>query len=366
MQQETSLISDLNVAAYTVPTDFPESDGTLKWSSTTMVLVEIKVFDVSGLGYTYGDQSICSFIAHTLKPLVLNKNALDIPFIFDEMSKAIRNEGHAGMAYMAISAVDNALWDLKAKLLSLPLCQLIGIARDRIQIYGSGGFTSYDEEKLNAQLGAWVQKGFLHVKMKIGRDPDHDVNRIQSVRKAIGSAAEIFVDANGAYSIKQSLQLAESFKDFNVSWFEEPVPSFNLEGLKFIREHAPPAIRIAAGEYGYHPDYFLKMIQHQSVDVLQADATRCGGITGFIKVADLCEAYRIPFSFHCAPAQHLHPSLCLHSFFIGEYFHDHVRIEELFFDGVAEPENGYLSADLSRPGSGLTFKWKDAEKFRKN
>jgi len=106
------------------------------------------------------------------------------------------------------------------------------------------------------------------------------------------------------------------------------------------------------------------MLAAGSVDVLQADATRCGGITGFLKAGYLAEAHQLPFSSHCAPALHLHPTLCLPSFFISEYFHDHVRIEQMLFDGVSPPQNGTLKPDLTRPGLGIEFKHQDAEKFK--
>jgi L-alanine-DL-glutamate epimerase-like enolase superfamily enzyme len=121
---------------------------------------------------------------------------------------------------------------------------------------------------------------------------------------------------------------------------------------------------VAAGEYGYALDYFLTMLQSGSVDVLQADATRCGGISGFLKAGYTAEAFQVPFSFHCAPALHLHAAVCLPGFYIGEYFHDHARIEELLFDGAPVPRNGKLKPDLLRSGLGISLKGKEAEKYR--
>lgn len=342
-------ITSLNVSVYTVPTDSAESDGTLEWNNTTMILVELEAAGKSD---------------ETLKPLVIDHNPFNIPEIFQAMEVAIRNEGSCGMAYMALSAVDNALWDLKSKILELPLCSLIGMVRHEALVYGSGGFTSYSDHQLEKQLGGWAEEGFKSVKMKIGRQPDKDVHRVKTARKAIGKDVELYVDANGAYSIKQALEQAEKFAEHGVTWFEEPVSSDNLKGLHFIRDHAPFAIKIAAGEYGYIFGYFLNMLQHGAVDVLQADATRCGGITGFLKAGYLCEAFELPFSFHCAPAMHLHASLCLDAFYIGEYFHDHSRIEDLFFDGTIKPKKGYLKPDLSRSGFGLDFKERDAAPYK--
>jgi L-alanine-DL-glutamate epimerase-like enolase superfamily enzyme len=265
---------------------------------------------------------------------------------------------------MAISAVDNALWDLKAKLFNVPLVSLLGKVRDDFRIYGSGGFTSYSIDRLQKQLGGWADEGITQVKMKIGRDAAKDVERVKTARQAIGKDCALFVDANGAYTIKQALEKARQFEELGVSWFEEPRPSDDLKGLNFIREHAPAGMNVAAGEYGYHLPYFKQMLAAGSVDVLQADATRCGGISTFLKAGHVCEAYQLPFSSHCAPSLHLHAGLSLPSFYTGEYFYDHVRIENMLFDGVARPVNGALHADWSRPGIGLEFKKKDAGKYK--
>jgi L-alanine-DL-glutamate epimerase-like enolase superfamily enzyme len=264
---------------------------------------------------------------------------------------------------MAIAAVDVALWDLKARLLEVPLVNLLGAARPGIAVYGSGGFTSYSLAQLQSQLAGWVNEGIPRVKMKIGRDPAKDVERVRAAREAIGGQAELFVDANGAYAAKQALAQAEAFSAFGVRWFEEPVSSDDLDGSRLIREAAPVGMDIAAGEYGYDQVYFRRMLQAQSVDVLQADATRCAGITGFIQAAALCDAFQIPFSAHTAPALHLHPCCAVPRVRHLEYFHDHVRIEALFFEGAIQPVRGVLHPDLSRPGLGLELKRSDAERF---
>ncbi len=264
---------------------------------------------------------------------------------------------------MAISAADCALWDLKARLLNLPLVTLLGQVYASAPVYGSGGFTSYSDQQLAAQLGGWVEQGIPRVKMKIGRDAKRDIARVRVARDAIGTNAELYVDANGAYSRKQGLKQAETFAEFGVSWFEEPVSSDDLEGLHLLRNRAPARMEIAAGEYGYDIFYFRHMLDAGAVDVLQADITRCGGITGMLQVAALCEAHNLPLSCHTAPALHTQVACALVPLKNIEYFHDHVRIENMFFDGVPQPVNGELRPDLSRPGFGLELKRADAQKF---
>lgn len=358
------IIKDLKVSAYEIPTDTPESDGTIEWNSTTLVLVEIVAGGKSGIGYSYTDAISAIFIEKNLKKIVEGKDALDIPRILKCMVDSVRNNGNCGITSMAISAVDNALWDLKAKIFETPLGLLLGKVREDFPIYGSGGFTSYSIDSLQKQLGGWADEGITQVKMKIGREPKKDVERVKKAREAIGKDCSLFVDANGAYSVKQALEKANQFAEFEVSWFEEPRPSIDLKGLHFIREHSPAGMNIAAGEYGYNLPYFEKMLDAGAVDVLQADATRCGGISTFLKAGNVCEAHQLPFSSHCAPSLHLHAGLALPSFFTAEYFYDHVRIENMLFDGVAKPLKGALHADLTRPGIGIEFKHRDAEKYK--
>jgi L-alanine-DL-glutamate epimerase-like enolase superfamily enzyme len=362
--KENIKIQNLKVSAYTIPTETPEADGTLEWDSTTLILVEIIARGKKGIGYTYANAAAANFIYDTLKQLVINQNALNVSAITNSLIHHTRNNGNTGLVMMTISAVDSALWDLKAKLFDVPLCVLLGQVKDAMLLYGSGGFTSYSNSQLQKQFKKWIDEGIKYLKMKIGTHPEKDIERVRAAKEVTVENAELFVDANGAYTVKQALQKAEEFSAHNVTWFEEPVTSDNLQGLNFIREHAPSQMNIAAGEYGYNLYYFKQMLSEKAVDILQADATRCGGITGFLNVGILCEAFQIPFSSHCAPALHLHAALASRPFYIAEYFFDHVRIESMLFDGVSPPVDGYLLPDLSRPGLGIEFKHKDAEKYK--
>lgn len=357
-------IEDLHVSIFKIPTDAPEADGTFKWNSTTMVLVEASAGGKHSLGYTYASTAAATLIRDDLKDVVCGRDAMSVSGAWEAMVHHVRNIGRPGIASMAISAVDTALWDLKAKLLDLPLVQLLGQVREAMPIYGSGGFTSYSDDKLQEQLAGWVEQGIPRVKMKIGREPDCDPHRVAAAREAIDNEAELFVDANGAYSRKQALELAYVFSEMDVSWFEEPVSSDDVAGLHLLRDDGPLGMDIAAGEYGFDVGYFKRMLDAEAVDVLQADATRCGGFTGFLQASALCEAHHLPLSSHCAPASHLHVGCAARPLIHAEYFHDHVRIEQMLFEGVSQPENGALKPDLSRAGIGLELKRADAEQFR--
>jgi L-alanine-DL-glutamate epimerase-like enolase superfamily enzyme len=355
-------IDRIEVSAYTIPTDAPESDGTLEWHQTTLVLVHVSAGGTTGIGYSYANRATGVLIDDALSSIVEGRDALDVAGAWDAMVASIRNLGRPGISSMAIAAVDNALWDLKARLLDVPLVQLLGAARDAIPVYGSGGFTSYTIARLAEQLGGWARSGIRMVKMKIGREPAADVDRVRAARRAIGDDAALFVDANGAYSRKEALAFADAFVQQRVTWFEEPVPSDDLEGLRLIRDRAPASIDITAGEYGYDLVYFRRMCEAGAVDVLQADATRCAGVTGFMRAATVAKAFHLPLSSHCAPSIHVHPCCAVNARHL-EYFHDHVRIEHMLFDGALEPIDGMLRPARERAGFGLAFKAADAAKY---
>jgi len=355
-------VESLEVSAYTIPTDEPESDGTFEWDSTTIVVVEAHGGGETGLGYTYGPKAVGAVVEELLADVVRGADASAPAEVWRAAGARLRNAGRPGMGFMAVAAVDTALWDLKARLLGLPLVDVLPRAHDAVPIYGSGGFCSYSLERLAEQLGGWAQEGIPRVKMKLGREPEQDPARLDAARAAIGDDTELFVDANGAFSRKEALGWAERYAaQWDVRWFEEPVSSADFEGLRLLRDRAPGGLDVAAGEYAYVPADFRNLLG--CVDCLQADVTRCGGITGLLGVAGLSEAHQLDVSGHCAPALSAHALCAVPRLRHLEYFHDHVRIERMLFDGVLEPEGGRLRPDRSRPGHGLELKRADAERW---
>jgi L-alanine-DL-glutamate epimerase-like enolase superfamily enzyme len=356
-------LGGLEAAAYRIPTDGPEADGTLEWNATTLVLARARAGKTYGVGYTYADAGAVSLIRGLLAQALQQRDAFDIPASWARMQRAVRNVGRSGLAACAISAVDTALWDLKAQLLGVPLARLLGLCRGEVAIYGSGGFTNYTDEQLREQVAGWVRRdGCRHVKIKIGSDPADDPRRVTVAREAIGDA-ELFVDANGAFSVQQALSFAATCREAGITWFEEPVTSDDPAGLERVRCSVPAGMEIAAGEYIYTMDDALRLLTADAVDVLQLDVTRCGGITGFLKVAALAESDHRDLSAHCAPALHLHVACATPRLRHLEWFHDHVRIERMLFDGVPTARDGTIRPDLTRPGHGLVLKAQDAERW---
>lgn len=355
-------IDRIEVSAYTVPTDYPESDGTLEWDSTTMILVEAHGGGRKGLGYTYGDVSVGRFVGSKLAGVAEGSDAMSPPAAWAKMQAAIRNAGRPGVGAMAVSAVDIALWDLKAKLLGVPLADALPRFHERVPIYGSGGFTSYPTGRLQEQLGGWAREGIPRVKMKVAREPEKDPERVRAAREAVGGDVELMVDANGAYSRKQALYWAGRFAgEFGVTYLEEPVSSEDREGLRLLRDRGPGGLAIAAGEYEWTLAQLFDLAG--CVDILQADVTRCGGITALLRADGICKGRQIPFSAHCAPAVSAHACCAMETLLHLEYFHDHVRVEEMLFEGTLRPEGGHLRPDPGRPGLGLELKRSEAEKY---
>ncbi|MDQ0028655.1 enolase C-terminal domain-like protein [Arthrobacter bambusae] len=366
MRDTTLLVEALKVSAYTVPTTAAEGDGTFAWDSTTMVLVQAEAGAWTGLGWTYAPAACVELIKELLEPAVNGLSVFDVPAASEAMARTVRNASRPGLAAYAISAVDCALWDLKARVLDLPLHRLLGAARSEVDVYGSGGFTTYSEEQLRDQLEHWTMvQQIPRVKIKIGQDRGtstaRDLSRIGQARSIVGPNVALFVDANGAYTAKQAVRVFQAAADQNIVWFEEPVSSDHLDGLREVRQLI--TADVAAGEYGTDLFYFERMCAADAVDCLQVDVSRCGGITEWLRVAAVAAAHGLEISGHCAPNLSIAAAAGTPNFRHLEWFHDHVRIEDIFFDGAADPQGGSVRP-ADNPGNGLTFREHDALKYR--
>ena len=360
-------IQDVAAAVYVIPTDAPEADGTLAWDKTTLVLVTAQAGGEEGTGWTYAAGAAASVVTDMLAGVVLGRNAFDIPGASEAMARAVRNIGRPGVAATAISAVDVALWDLKARLLSLPVTDLLGRARQHVPVYGSGGFTSYGEQQTRDQLAGWLADGIGRVKIKIGEswggNEQRDLARVALAREIIGPDRELYADANGGYTVGQAVRVGQRLAGHGVTWFEEPVSSRDLAGLAAVRRQI--TADVAAGEYSWSLADSAALIDAGAVDCLQLDVTRCGGITEFMRGAALAAAHNLQVSAHCCPSLHAHVGAAVPNLRHVEYFHDHQRIEQMLFDGAPKPEGGELTPDPAAPGLGIRLRHSDAEQFRR-
>ena len=368
VSDDAPAVSDVGAAVYVIPTDGPEADGTLAWDKTTLVLATARAGTARGIGWTYAAAAARGVITDVLADSVAGRSAMDVPGAAEAMARAVRNIGRPGVASTAISAVDMALWDLKARLLGISLPRLLGQARDGVPIYGSGGFTTYDERQTREQLAGWAEKDRIpRVKIKIGESwgsrVDRDLERVALAREVIGPDAELFVDANGGYPAGQAVRVGHRLAEYGVTWFEEPVSSQDLAGLAAVRHQVQPDV--AAGEYSWSLADSARLIDAGAVDCLQLDVTRCGGITEFLRGSALAAAHNLQVSGHCAPNLHARVGVAVPNLRHIEYFHDHQRIEGMLFDGALNPAGGILTPDPDAPGLGLTLRESDAERYRR-
>jgi L-alanine-DL-glutamate epimerase-like enolase superfamily enzyme len=362
-----AVISGVDAAVYVIPTDAPEADGTLAWDETALVLVTVQAGGEEGTGWSYAAAAAAAVVTDVLAGLIRGRSALDIAGASEAMARAVRNIGRPGVAATAISAVDVALWDLKARLLGVSVTDLLGRAREHVPVYGSGGFTSYDEQQTRNQLAGWLTSGMSRVKIKIGEswggNVQRDLERVALAREVIGPDRELYVDANGGYSAGQAVRVARRLAEHGVTWFEEPVSSQDLAGLAAVRRQV--TMDVAAGEYSWSLADSAALIDAGAVDCLQLDVTRCGGITEFVRGAALAAAHNLEVSAHCCPSLHANAGAAVANLRHVEYFHDHQRIEQMLFDGAPKPEGGELTPDPESPGLGLRLRATDAERFRR-
>jgi L-alanine-DL-glutamate epimerase-like enolase superfamily enzyme len=368
VNNDEPLVREITADVYVIPTDAPEADGTLAWDKTTVVLASARAGAARGIGWSYAAAAAQSVIADVLAGAVIGGSALDVPAAAEAMARAVRNIGRPGIAATAISAVDIALWDLKARLLGCSVAQLLGQAHHGVPVYGSGGFTSYDDDQTREQLASWVDKDHIpRVKIKIGESwgtrEHRDLERVALAREVIGPDAELYVDANGGYTAGQAVRVAGRLAQYGVTWFEEPVSSQDLNGLAAVRRQVRPDV--AAGEYSWSLADSARLIDADAVDCLQLDVTRCGGITEFLRGSALAGAYNLQVSGHCAPNLHARVGVAVPNLRHVEYFHDHQRIERMFFDGALDPVGGVLTPDPDQPGLGLILRESDAERYRR-
>jgi L-alanine-DL-glutamate epimerase-like enolase superfamily enzyme len=362
-----AVIESVDARAYTIPTDAPEADGTATWQSTTLIVVRVHAAGMTGTGWTYGSAGCAALVDELLAGVVSGRDALAVPGAWAAMVRAARNATRAGAVGYAISAVDVALWDLKARLLNVPLAALFGIVHDAVPVYGSGGFTTYTDEQMVRQLTGWVRDQRIpRVKIKIGEswgaDETHDLARIARAREVIGPDTELYVDANGGYQRKQAVRIGRALAEWDVRWFEEPVSSDDLDGLREVRDRVDTDV--TAGEYGTDINYFRQMCAHDAVDCLQIDATRCGGYTEWLRSAAVAASFGLTVSGHCAPNLHAPVAAAIPNLRHLEWFHDHVRIESLLFTGSLDPAGGAVMPAPDRPGHGMALAEDAADRYR--
>jgi L-alanine-DL-glutamate epimerase-like enolase superfamily enzyme len=363
--RDRPLIDQVRTGVYRFPTEVPEADGTFSWNATTAVTVTLRAGGLIGLGWTYSSPAAASVVSDHLAAVLDQHDALDIAEGWERMRRACRNLGTKGLVMQAISAVDIAWWDLKARLLDRPLSDLFGRCRDGVPVYGSGGFTTLDDRQLAEQVEWWHAAGCRAMKIKIGESwgtrVARDLDRVAQLCRLAGPGVEPMVDANGGYQLGQARRVGAELDRLGVTWFEEPVSSDDLAGLGALRS----ALRcdVAAGEYA--SDVYEMTGLLPVVDCLQLDATRCGGYTGWLRGAALAQAQNRQVSGHCAPSLHAAVAAAVPNLRHVEWFADHARLEPLLIDGAPDVRDGALQFRADAVGHGMTLSPR-AERWRTN
>lgn len=357
-----AVIERIDCRVYDFPTPEPEADGTLEWSSTTAVTVALSCDGVTGLGWTYSSGAAADVVVGKLSDVIRNRPVDQLPGGWRDMRRACRNLESRGLAMQAVSAVDMAWWDLRARLLGVSLPTLFGRCRASVPVYGSGGFTTMDDRQLEQQVAGWRAAGCTAMKIKIGQSWGHainrDLSRVRALRSFAGDDVDLMVDANGAYSPGQARRVGAFLDDMGVTWFEEPVSSEDVAGLRVVRD----AVRcdVAAGEYISDPAATRRLVD--AVDCLQLDATRCGGFSGFLQGAAVAAAHNREVSAHCAPSLHAAITTALPNLRNIEWFADHARLEPELVDGAPEVRDGRIGIGDDVLGHGMTLR-PEADRF---
>ena len=347
-------------------TIFPPKEGA---QGRSALFVHIKTDEgIEGLGTSAGSTAVQAVVEDSLKGVLIGEDPFNIEKLWNLMFWTVRGVGRKGIAFCAISALDIALWDLKAKALNLPLYRLLGPYTDTVPVYGSGGWTNFSESELVAEQVGYVERGFPRVKMKVGKDfgmsEDEDVKRLAAVRKAVGDDVEIYVDANNGYYAKQAIRMSQIFEQFDVKWFEEPVLADDIEGLSVISQST--TIPVATGEHEYTKYGFKELIVRGGADIVQPDIGRVGGVTEWMKVAHIAHGFNLPVAPHAYQLIHLHVACATPNLKVVEYLGVSDKSDRVWYTEFPEPVNGMWSPYPDRPGLGLELDPAAVKKFKVN
>lgn len=352
----SAIIKDIKVDLYHIPlaevlVDAKHGDHHL----FELIIATITTDDgVSGVGYSYtggkGGTAIAAMIETDLRPMLIGKNAEDIDNLYDEMFWHIHYVGRGGISAFAISAVDIALWDIKGKTAGQTLATMVGGKNTSCQAYCGGIDLNFPLPKLLDSISGYLQRGCNAVKIKVGQpELKTDIERVAAVRDLITDERAFMVDANYSMEVDEAIEAAKAFKDFNILWFEEPIIPDNYAGYRKIAEAS--GVHLAMGE-NLHMSYeFGFAFEEAQIAYIQPDSSNCGGITGFLRVAEMAKSYNVPVCSH--GMQELHVNLLsglgsegwleIHSFPIESYTTQPLRIEN---------ERACIT---TTPGSGVVF-----------
>ena len=276
--------------------------------------------------------------------------------LWQEFFHYLRGVGRKGLSFCALSAIDTALWDLKGKIVDLPLYRLLGGNQPRVPVYASGGWTSYDDDQLVDEMKGMVARGFETIKFKVGvengRNLRRDVTRVRKVREAVGPDISLLVDANNGFDAASAIQLANRIREFDIMLFEEPVFADDIPGLARFRRGTD--IPLATGEHEYTKFGVRDLLLAEAADIVQVDGARAGGYTEMLKCAALTQAWNVKFAPHAMENIHLHLVAAVPNAFMLERLLMFEDITAQVFKDAPVPVDGYMTVP-ELPGLGLAL-----------
>ncbi len=356
MRQHSIKRVDVHLVASPVRAGF--ADATRKVETVGYTIVRVTTDQgLEGVGVTYhevGGEATRSLIAHDIAPRLAGRDPFETEALWAEFYAYLRGAGRKGLAFCALSAVDIALWDLKGKILGMPLYRLLGGNNPMVAVYASGGWTSFSDDELAANSKAKIERGYSIVKVKVGveggRNPRRDLRRIRMVRAAIGPDAGLLLDANNCWDAATAIQFANNVRDCDIMFFEEPVFADDIPGLARFRRGTD--IPLATGEHEYTKFGVRDLVLHEAVDVVQVDVTRVGGYTEVLKVLAITQAWNLKFAPHAMEHLHLHLVAAAPNAMFVERLDIFEKITGEVFTNAPVPKDGTMEIP-DRPGLGL-------------
>lgn len=318
-----------------------------------------------GIGYLEFGYEVAQKAYKVAESAILGENPLANESIADKLFWRFRG-ARKGYAFSIMSVIDIALWDIKGKVANMPVYQLLGGSKTSLPIYSSGGWTSYTKEELVEEAVRAIEEGYDTVKIKVGYKrgaaPREDVRRVEAVRKAIGDNAGLMIDANNAWTAGEAAKFIQDVEQFDIIWFEEPTIADDYEGLAYVRSKTN--IPVATGEHEFTKFGVRDLVLNKSVDILQVDVSRCGGITEMMKINSIAQAWNLRFAPHCIDLVAAHVLSASPNGMILERIRAEDGIMNAVFPDAPKPENGVLNL-TNKPGLGLDADWERLEAYNK-
>lgn len=300
---------EVHLVPYAVKAGFTDATRAVETIGYTIVRITTEQ-GLEGFGVTYhevGGEAIKTLIDHDMAPKLIGRDPLENEVIWQEFFHYFRGVGRKGLMFCALSAVDIALWDLKGKILNLPIYKLLGGNKNKIPVYGSGGWTSYEDDQLVEEMQQIVSRGYQMIKFKVGVEGGtnlrRDILRVQKVREAVGPEIRILLDANNCWDAATAVTFANRVKEYDIMFLEEPVFADDIPGLKRFKQGTD--MPLATGEHEYTKFGARDLILNEAADIVQMDGTRAGGFTEMLKIAAITQAWNLKFAPHAMENIHL-------------------------------------------------------------